>query len=306
MKSNKERYKLFCEKEKNIPIFSQPWWLDVVCGEENWEVCIIGEGKNILATMPYYLLKDEYGIKINKAKLTQNNGIYIKYPNNQKISSKLDFQEKIINEVCNHIESLNIYKYEQQYHYNFTNWLPFFWREYKEITRYTYIIENTENMELVRENYSSKIRNQIKSAKKILKVVEIDNTESFYTVNKMTFDRQDREIPYTYDLFRNLYLACKERECCKLLMAIDDKERIHSVAMIVWDEDSVYYLLNGTDPEVKKYQGNALLIDRSIEIASELGKKFDFEGSVIKNIEHSFRQYGGTPKPYFRIYKEFN
>lgn len=84
MKSNKERYKLFCEKEKNIPIFSQPWWLDVVCGEENWEVCIIGEGKNILATMPYYLLKDEYGIKITKAKLTQNNGIYIKYPTIKK------------------------------------------------------------------------------------------------------------------------------------------------------------------------------------------------------------------------------
>ena len=144
MKNNKERYKLFCEKEKNIPIFSQPWWLDVVCGEKNWEVCIIGEGKNILATMPYYLLKDEYGIKITKAKLTQNNGIYIKYPSNQKISSKLDFQEKIINEVCNYIESLDIYKYEQQYHYSFTNWLPFFWREYKEITRYTYVIENTK------------------------------------------------------------------------------------------------------------------------------------------------------------------
>ena len=76
--------------------------------------------------------------------------------------------------------------------------------------------------------------------------------------------------------------------------------------MIVWDEESVYYLLNGTAPDFKQYQGNALLIDRSIEIAHELGKKFDFEGSVIKNIEQSFRQYGGIPKPYFRIYKEFS
>ena len=124
-------------------------------------------------------------------------------------------------------------------------------------------------------------------------------------VNKMTFDRQKKEIPYTYELFKNLYLACKKRECCKLLMAIDKEERVHSVAMIVWDNDSVYYLLNGTDPELKKYQGNALLIDKSIEIASKLEKKFDFEGSVIKNIEHSFRQYGGILKPYFRIYKEF-
>lgn len=303
---NKERYKLFCEKEKNIPIFSQPWWMDVVCGEKNWEVYIVGEGNNILATMPYYFMKDDNGVKITKAKLTQNNGIYIKYPNNQKITSKLDLDEKIINNVCDYIENLDIYKYEQQYHYSFNNWLPFFWREYKEITRYTYVIEDTKNIEVVRENYSSKIRNKIKNAKQLLKIIETEDTELFYRINKMTFDRQEKEIPYTYDLFRNLYLACKERECCKLLMAIDEEKKVHSVAMIVWDEASVYYLLNGTDPEVKKYQGNALLIDRSIEIASELGKKFDFEGSVIKNIEHSFRQYGGIPKPYFRIYKEFN
>ena len=178
--TNKERYKLFCEKEKHIPIFSQFWWLDAVCGEENWEVYIVGEGNNILATMPYYLVEDEKGLKITKAKLTQNNGIYIKYPNNQKNSSRLDFQEKIINKICDHIETLNLYKYEQQYHYTFTNWLPFFWREYKEITRYTYVIEKTSNIELIRENYSSKIRNQIKSAKKYLEVVETENIELFY------------------------------------------------------------------------------------------------------------------------------
>ena len=37
-----------------------------------------------------------------------------------------------------------------------------------------------------------------------------------------------------------------------------------------------------------------------------MGKKFDFEGSVIKPIEKMFREYGGTRKPYFRIYKTFN
>lgn len=301
--TDKERYKLFCEKEKNIPIFSQAWWMDIVCGEENWEVYLYGKENDILASCVYYLKKDEN--KITKALLTQNNGLIIKYPTNQKITSRLDFEEKIINDFCDYVKNLNIKKYEQQYHYSFTNWLPFFWHEYKELTRYTYVIEDTEDLKKVRDNYSSNARKNINKAKKNLKVIETEDIELFYKVNKMTFDRQKKEIPYTYDLFRNLYLACKERECCKLLIAIDDKERVHSVAMIVWDEDSVYYLLNGTDPELKKYQGNALLIDRSIEIASELGKKFDFEGSVIKGIEQSFRQYGGIPKPYFRIYKEF-
>ena len=38
----------------------------------------------------------------------------------------------------------------------------------------------------------------------------------------------------------------------------------------------------------------------------QLGKKFDFEGSVIKPIEKAFREYGGIRKPYFRIYKVFH
>lgn len=303
--NNKELYKKFCEKEKTIPLFSQYWWMNTVCGEDEWDVFIIGDEKNIIATMPYYIITRDNQKIITRAKLTQNNGIWIKYPDNQKLSTKLSYEEKIIDQVCDFIESLSLNKYEQQYHYKFNNWIPFFWRQYKEITRYTYVIEDTSDIEKIRENYSAKIRNQIKSAKKILKVKEGKDLANFYRVNKLTFDRQGLKLPYEFDFLVRLFNECDKRKCCKLLYAIDSEENIHSVAMIVWDEDSVYYLLNGTDPELKKYQGNALLIDRSIEIAHELGKKFDFEGSVIKGVSHSYRQYGGEPKPYFRIYKDF-
>ena len=32
--TNKEAYILFCEKEKEVPLFSKPWYLDAVCGEK--------------------------------------------------------------------------------------------------------------------------------------------------------------------------------------------------------------------------------------------------------------------------------
>lgn len=304
--TNKERYKILCEKEKTIPLFSQYWWMNTVCKEDEWDVFLVGDENNIIAAMPYYMTIRENKKIITKAKLTQNNGIWIKYPENQKLSTRLSYEEKIINQVCDFIESLSLDKYEQQYHYRFTNWLPFFWRYYKEITRYTYVIENTLDIKKIREEYSAKIRNQINNAKKILKVYETDDLEKFYFVNKLSFDRQNIEIPYSFEFFKKLYEECNKHNCCKLFFAKDQENNIHSVAMIVWDEESVYYLLNGTNPELKKYQGNALLIDKSIETAHKLGKKFDFEGSVIKEISHSFRQYGGIPKSYFRIYKEFS
>lgn len=304
--TNKERYQLFVEKEKNIPIFSKPWWMDVVCGAENWDVYLVGNGNDIRAAFIYYINENNYGKSISRPILTQNNGIYIKYPENQKMVAKFSYEEKIINEVCEYIESLGLVSYEQQYHYSFSYWLPFFWRYYKETTRYTFVVDTDRSYEEIRNNYSAKIRNELKKGEKHLKVESTEDIELFYRINKMSFDRQGVMIPYSYELFKNLYLSCKENKSGVLLCVRDENKRIHSVAMLVWDEHSVYYLLNGTDPDLKMFQGNLVLIDYGIKFAKEMNKKFDFEGSVIKNVNHVFREFGGQPMPYFRIEKRFN
>lgn len=303
--TDKERYRKLCEKERSIPIFSKDWWLDAVCGKDRWDVYLVGSGMDIKAALPYLLCEGETGRYIGRILLTQNNGIWIKYPAKQGIIAKQSYEEKIVNEICDFIESLGLVRYDQQFHYNYTNYLPFFWRYYKEITRYTYVIEDTSSMEKIKKGYSSKLKNMLKKAEKYLHIEIEDDLEEFYRINQMSFTRQGIEIPYSFEYFQSIYNACKEREAGMLLYAKDAQENTQSVAMIVWDDMSVYYLLNGTNPELKSFQGNDLLIDFSINKAHELGLKFDFEGSVIKNVNHAFREFGGIPKPYFRIYKEY-
>ncbi len=306
--TNKEKYTKFCESANvYVPIFSQPWWMDAACGTENWDVYVVEKNGNYVAAMPYYMEEREGYRLITKAKNTQNNGIIISYPENQKYTSKLDYEDKIIEEVIGFIEQLEIDKYEQQYHYSFQNWLPFFWNYYKEITRYTYVIEDTSDINQVVSNYTAEVRNKLRKAEKIvhLKENEID-VENFFAINKMSFERQGKEIPYDLEFVKKIYDAGKKNNAVKMLAAEDENGIIHSVALLVWDEQSVYYLLNGTNPEYKSSQANCFLIHESIKLAGTMGKKFDFEGSVIRPIEKAFRGYGGVRKPYFRIYKYFN
>ena len=54
MKSNKDRYREFSENSAEIPIFSKGWWLDAVCEEEKWDVILIENNSDIIASMPYY------------------------------------------------------------------------------------------------------------------------------------------------------------------------------------------------------------------------------------------------------------
>jgi hypothetical protein len=301
----KDKYINFCQ-EVYVPIFSQSWWMDVVCGETNWDVYIVENGGKVIAAMPYYF-KDNEGLKvIAKAKLTQNNGIIIKYPENQKYCSKLDYEDKIINEICDFIEAQPLKRYEQQFHYSFDNWLPFFWRKFEAIIRYTYLIEDTSDLNIIQNAFSSNARNMLKKAMKEVYITEDINLEEFYLVNKKTFLKQELTIPFGFDLVEGLYEACKAHDCCKIIAAKDKDNNTHSVALLVWDEASVYFLVNGTDPEFKDSQANTLVIYEGIKTASALGKKFDFEGSVIKSVEKAFRQFGGKRKPYFRIYKEFD
>lgn len=304
--TNKEKYQFFCEKVY-IPVFSQPWWLDAVCGKDKWDVYVVEKGGAYVAAMPYYL-ENRGGYKlITKAKNTQNNGVIIDYPEGQKYTTRLGYEEEIINEIIDYIETMGIDKYEQQFHYSFTNWLPFFWRCYKEVTRYTYVIENIKSMEEVEKNYSSNVRKNLKKAQKRVHLCENEIAiEKFYEINKMSFERQEKEIPYSLEFVKKVYNAGKEHNAVKILAAEDEFGEIYSVAFLVWDKESVYYLLNGTNPKYKSSQANCFLIHESIKLAVQMRKKFDFEGSVIKPIEKAFREYGGLRKPYFRIYKTFS
>ena len=76
-----------------------------------------------------------------------------------------------------------------------------------------------------------------------------------------------------------------------------------SAIYIVWDANSAYYLLGGSDPNFRSSGANSLLLWEAIKFASGVTKRFDFEGSMIEPIERYFRGFGATQKPYLSISK---
>ena len=303
---SKELYKKFCA-QAYVPVFSQPWWLDAAVGSENWDVYVVENNGTLCAAMPYYHTVKNGFTMITKAPNTQNNGIIFSYPAGQKIEARLSFQKKCIDEICDYIESLGLAKYEQQFHYSFDNWLPFFWRYYSQIVRYTYVIDTCRSIEDIVSGYASKLRNEIRKAQKTLSVKEDTLTaDEFYNINRMSFMRQGIDAPYSLEYVRSIFSAGYKNNACKVMAAYDVNNNVYSVAFLVWDDCSVYYLLNGTNPEYKDSQANDLLIHEGIKFAKSKNLLFDFEGSVIPQINRAFRQFGGEAKPYFRIYKTFD
>lgn len=304
MITKKEKYIKLC-KEKDIPLFSQYYWMDAVCGKENWNVIIAEENDEILGVLVYFLNTIDGEYEIRKAPLSQNNGIFYFYPKGIKYDRALSFEYKVANVIIDELERLNIKRYRQYYHYTFTNWLPFYWRGYSQTTRYTYVIEDTSNLDELYKSFNGNVRNYIKKSQNIVNVKNGMSSKQFYELNKKTYNRQGIEIPYSFELFDTLYNNLMANNCLEIFYAEDKNSNIHSAALFAYDTNAVYYLMSGVVDEFRDSQSLTLLIYEGIKLANRLEKSFDFEGSMKKNIERFFRQFGAEQKQYFDISKSF-
>ncbi|MCI8280178.1 MAG: GNAT family N-acetyltransferase [Lachnospiraceae bacterium] len=302
---NKEKYEIFCQKTY-VPIYSKPWWLDAVCGKDNWDVWLYEKEEEIFAAMPYYMERRGEYRYITKALLTQNNGIIFNYPEGAKNIARQKFEEKVIDAACEFIEGIKLDVYEQQYHYGFDNWLPFYWNKYEAITRYTYVLEDLKDLEAVWLNISSKYRRGIKKGMKNGVFHRGLDYKIFYQEHEKVFLKQGLECPFSFKQWERIYTACREHGAGEILYANDKEGNIASVLFLIWDEQSVYHLLGGNIPEFQRLETYDALVWEGIKFASQKGLKYDFEGSMIKRISKSFREFGGNPMPYFRIRKVFH
>ena len=195
---NKDKYKEF-EKNNYVPVYSKSWWMDAVCQPSNWDVWLYIKDGDICAAMPYYMeMRGSYKY-ITKAPLTQNNGIVFKTNKDIKRETEAKFQEHVINAANDFIETLELDVYEQQYHYSFENWLPFFWNRYTAITRYTYVINDTSDMESVWGEIASNYRNTIRKGYKAAQVAEGNDADEFWNLHKKVFEKQGLECPFSYE-----------------------------------------------------------------------------------------------------------
>jgi hypothetical protein len=298
---NKEKYREFCKKEAGIPIFSKDWWLDSVCGKDNWDVVLVEKGGEIFASFPYFKTKKVIFDIVTMPKLTQTMGVYMKYTDNLKYEKRLSLEKKTMNYLVNRLPDFDYFS--QNFHYNFTNWLPFYWKGYKQTTRYTYVIEDLSDLEKVFANFNHAKRKNIKKSEKILTIKFDLSATDFYNNHKMTLSKQKSKISYSFELFKNIYQNGYKYNSAKTIYAIDGDKNIHGALFIIWDDNSAYDLISTIDPDFRNSGAASLLVKEAIKFVSTKTNKFDFEGSMIENIESSFRQFGAVQKPYFNISK---
>ena len=187
------------------------------------------------------------------------------------------------------------------FHLNFTNWLPFFWEGFHQTTKYTYVLNDIKKHDNLYEGLKGSTRTEI-NAENNLKIDEVLDINSHYNLVAKSFNHQNKEVHYSFELLQRLDAAIVKNARRIILTATDDKGIIASIYIII-DNDKAYLLGIGLDRNRPSQGAVKKLIWEGILKSSEWVDTFDFEGSMSYNFEKVFRSFGASQQPYFHIYK---
>lgn len=299
---NKEKFKDFCNKNQDLPIFLSYKWAEIVADTENsWDVLLEEKGGKIYGFLLYFKYKNKGLQRIENPFLTPYTGLYFLHPKGQKNHTRLSFEKKTANKLIDqlpHFHHLNI-----KLHPSIENWLPFYWKGFAQTCRYTFIIQNTDSEDKLFAGFRDNIRWDINKAAKSLSIEETNDADTLYLHKLKDYKQKGEWFPIPYNYIRNLISQVTDLGIGKVLYARDSRHNIHASILLVWDAKSYYYLFGAADPDFKNSGATSLLIWEGIKMASSESKSFDFEGSMIEPINRFFAGFGGDLIPYHTISK---
>jgi len=256
----------------------------------------------------FYLFEErKFGLKIlRNPYFTPHIGTFIKYPPQLKYVSKLSLDKEILQNIAEFIESLNYSIISFSLNRNIVDMQPFIWSKFKVIPGYTYVIPLKKGEGEIWKAFSAERRNDIRKALDdgIIVKQNFDMNIVKELVN-VTFDRQGSRLKKklnNYYLNKILFSFANSKRSFSFVSLKDDVPI--SVSFCVYDKNTAYYLLGGYDYKNKHHGAGALALWESIKYAQRLKlREFDFEGSMVPQIERYFRGFGGTLTPYYRVNK---
>lgn len=300
---DKKSYIQHCLEDQDIPLFYTPVWLDLVTNYL-WDGAITRnpEGK-VTAIMPIHI-KKKWGVTaLVNPKLTPSQGIYFTKWAEEKTEQKR--QSRIFKSTKELIKDLGKPTlYKVRFHSSYDMWLPFYFEDYRQTTYYSYVLENINLHEEIFSGFKYNTKNIIRQAEKELTVTETKDLDVFYVLVEKTFAQKKESTPFLRNFLEKLSTSLKDD--CQFLLAIDSVGNPLAGMCLVYDKNTAYNLIFGTDFDFVKTGAPSFLIWEGIKKASQRVNRFDFEGSRLPTIQPFYQSFGGKPIPYFEISKAGN
>ena len=297
---NKEIYRRLCHSYPDVPLFMQHWWMEAVTHNKEWDVLLTYDSTGEpIAAMPY-LLRQRLGMKyIICPQHTQINGIWTRSDLTE--SQRQQAYDRIIAQ----LNDLHLAYYYQQHPLG--SEAPQYMRAqgFKIKQRWTYRLENLTNLDYIISKFSKNKKRQLQKALSLHLDLAL-TPEAFYAFHAQSLQERGKVISYSQDYFLHLHQVATDRKQGQILAIRNQEGTLLAAVFLVWDASTTYFLVPSHSTVYASTGASALMVLESIKWAASHSQTFDFEGSMIKNIEHSYRQFGAQKTYYHSVHRYYN
>lgn len=301
--SLKEQYRSLCEqRQSQVPLFLQYWWMETVCQGKQWDVALAMDGDRVMAAMPYHYTSKLGMTCILQPQLTQFSGPLYFYPDGIGESERLEFERQAARQLIAQIQQRHPALFIQHFAPQVTNWLPFYWAGFSQTTRYTYRLDDISDTERLFEAFDrEKRQRKIRRTEAVTDVRFDMNVADFAAFHKRYWNNKGKNDLLPSELIENLCNTCINRGN-GVIGSLHDKEgRLLMARFVAFDSQCAYSLMSAYDLDLHRSGHSETLMWALIKYLSDRSRAFDFEGSMDEGVEYFYRSFGAKQTPFFEI-----
>lgn len=281
-------------------VFNQPEWLKIY-DEKLQVIGIYNLNNELTGCFNVYLSKKLFFNFLFTPPYTPNNALCFVNPA-QNASNIISYEKELHQAIVGFLSGYKGTILMSAFPYNIIDTQIYFWNKFKVIPNYTYVLDLLPDNEWLFNNLSAEKRKSIRKAENDnllikenydYKIVQELILKTFSRKNKSTNSVLLEKILFQYATASNSYSFVAYKNNAPV-----------ACTFVVHYNNYCYYLFGGYDTHNKHHGAGPACMWHSILKAKELGVKyFDFEGSMLPEVEKYFRDFGGKIVPYYTIQK---
>lgn len=285
---------------KSGSVFNQPEWIKLygsaatVCGIFNLNNELIG-AFNVFKASKFginYCIVPPY---------SPSNGLFFLNPASNN-ANKITFEKEVHQLIANYFIKINALLKISAFPVFTVDMQVYYWKNFKVIPNYTYQLNLKGTTEELFDNLTTEKRKSIRKAEK--DNLEIKLCNDYNIVKQLvlkTFDRKNKSVSQSY-LDKILFQFSNSTNSFAFVAYQNNKPS--ACTFHIFHNQTSYYLFGGYDDNNRHHGAGVSCMWRAINYAKNNGILiFDFEGSMLPEVEKYFREFGGQIIPYFTINK---
>lgn len=302
--NNKFYTELFEEHVSRFSFYhSAPWFLGLA---KTPKILACYDQEEVIAAWPFDTIKRLYFIKcLSQPTFVSNLGPIFLMDESQFSSnySLEKFQHKVIDLFLDHLEDLKIDCIQQDLFFNFSAPHLMKFRKYQLTYKHSYYLPKALTEKEIWEGMSRGHRYKIRKMESNYLVESTDNYRHFYETLRLTFNRiRIKNLVSEERLIASISEVVKNNKGV-LLCVKDQSGSPLSYGFFGWDANRMYYAIGANDVNRSQHTLSILLLWKAIQRSREMNLDFDFEGTMIKELDSQYAGFGSRRDIYVNIFR---